>query len=575
MSSARPFVAALVALVALALAAPAGAQDTPALSAGTPSVTLDERGAGEVTLTNETALDLTIALAVVGDDGSRVPNAVGDLATGPRLGPGETATVTVTVPDAPAESVLVVRAAPTGGLPRGAVLRVPVTKLAPPKPAVKAWTIMRKHAGSDEGERLPLTQPCGGLNLTKPKELGTVQAGGHSLTVTGSCPDKSAKWLELSPTHRPSDGRSYTGTIKIGEDEVELTVEDTLVWTLAALIILGGIGLALFANLWPGGGRAIADLRRRSYVVEALVDPDNELSADRSFASAAERVGLPANVQEWRIGPEVRRKLIELRGSLHGFPEAEALEEAEKELESLETEVRNWHHVANELGDLKHRIGTLSDLEKYVDAVRKRTLDREGPLDLDAMSDVKAATSEALLLATDWPSETIAAARARAAALPESHDARQGFDAFVGRLRGAGTAAAAREALESFWAVNEALHKAGTRTELLTGPPMKRFLAEAEAAGWAGFFQPVETDDPTAAARDIGRRIAFVDAAVLVALLSAALVAGMQELWVGQSFGGFWDIAAAFVWGLGSGTIAAPLTTALTDFGRSWLAARR
>jgi hypothetical protein len=44
----------------------------------------------------------------------------------------------------------------------------------------------------------------------------------------------------------------------------------------------------------------------------------------------------------------------------------------------------------------------------------------------------------------------------------------------------------------------------------------------------------------------------------------------MQALWVGKSFGGFWDIAAALVWGFGSGAISATLSFALGNLGQSW-----
>jgi hypothetical protein len=129
----------------------------------------------------------------------------------------------------------------------------------------------------------------------------------------------------------------------------------------------------------------------------------------------------------------------------------------------------------------------------------------------------------------------------------------------------------ARQALAAFWSANKALQEAAaTRQEGLTPGALR--VAAGGPRGTA-LFDRLPVGDPGAAAATLARRASMIDFLVLAILLAVALVAGMQALWVDKTFGGFWDIAAAFAWGLGSGAVAGPLTAALGSASRSWLTA--
>jgi hypothetical protein len=557
-----------VAVATLLLAASAHAQETPPLSASPATVTLDANGNGEVTLSNNLGVDLELTLEVVGEDGARVPSASVD-PSDRSLVAGSSATVTVRIPGPPRASILVVVAAPVSGLSEGAALRIPVSKTAPAKPAVKEWTLVYTHAGDDAGTRLPLTSACAGLGLKKATELGTVQAGGEQLAITGSCDGDSSKSVTLTTAVQGSDGRSYKGKIKVGDSEVDLTVEDTLSWMLVALLIAIGIGAAVGVSAWQGWGRATRELLRKSYLVEQLVASRNERNADVSFVKAAADLGLPANVQAWTIAGAVRTKVSELRRPLRRFPTDDEVTQAGEELDALELEIRQWPDTANRLGELKQRLEKLADLKSYLDIIEPRTLCRPGPLSLEAMRDVRAAADEAVALANDWPAASIEAARGVGKNLPANEPARLHLDSVLERFRTATSPALAKAALDEFWEVDRELREAAV-------PPALRAAAMPEAGGPAltGRFEQVDTDDPALAARGLATQIWMVDMWVFVVLLLAALIAGMQALWVDKSFGGAWDIASAFVWGLGAGAVGEPLSAALGDLGRSWFTTR-
>jgi hypothetical protein len=558
-----------IVLPSLVLVSGAVAQEKAPLSASPAAVTLDAEGDGEVKLSNDVGVDMELSLTIVGEDGQPVSEASVTPPSGGRLAAGSTGTATVRVPSRPATSNLVIVASPTGGLPQGAVLRVPLSRTSPAKPAVGEWTMVYTHAGEDAGTELPLTSACAGLALNKPTELGTLQADGERLTITGACDDDTSKSLTLSIPALDSNGRSYKGKVKVGGTDVDLTVEDTLSWMLVAFLISIGIAVALGINAYRGWGRAAKDVLRSSYLAEQLVASRNEKSADRSFAKAAGELGLPANVREWTIADAVRQKLAELRRPLRRFPNTEEIEAAREAIQALELEVRQWPDTANRLAELDQRSNKLDKLTTYLSSILPRTLKRQGPLDLAAMRDVRAAADEAVALANDWPAESIATAGRMAEKLPPGEPARVHFHSVLEQFRVAPGPTAAKEALDDFWTVEAELREAAAPSALLATA-----MPEAGALAWTGLFEGVSTDDPAATARGLAAQMSFIDTWVLVVLLLAALVAGMQALWVDKTFGGAWDIASALVWGLGAGAISEPLSAALGDFGRSWLTAR-
>ena len=559
-------------LVLLLLPSTAQAEEGPPLSATPASVALGPEGFGKLTLLNETAVELSLKLSLSSEGGEEDRTGFIGPGTEIKIGPGERAPIKVTSYLEP-DAFLDVVAEPAPTLPRGAVLRVPLLDGAPVKPAVSEWVFVDTFEGSESGTQLPLTGPCGNLHLTAPDhladptKLGTVQANGEQVTVTGTCSDLKSESLDLTTSAGGSSGHTYKGKIKVGEGELDLTVRERLSGVLTALLILLGIAVALRVNSWRGWGRSSGDLRREIRVVEEMVTGENKANVDSGFKKAAVELKLPSNVQGWTIAAAVQNELAELGRSLGHFPNEEQLKKTREALAALELELRAWPGVANRLGELQQRNGQLVVLEKYRQGAVDKTLARVGPLDLKAMREVKAAADEAVTLAGDWPAKAIDDAIAMAENLPGGVSPPASFDAVIQRFREATSAAGAKEALAAFWPAEVKLRKVAADAGL------EGFVTAAIPEPTAP-FEPVETVDPGPSAHELAVKIFAVDAVVLGMLLLVALVAGMQALWVDKSFGGVLGVTAALAWGLGSGVIGQPLTSALSDLGRSWSVAR-
>lgn len=542
------------------------AEEPSPLSASPPTVVLDANGYGAIALTNQTGMELSLTLSAVDADGEALPGASITPPPAGKLGPGGSATVTFTVPKGTTGNLVVV-AAPTSGLPEGAVVRVALVATETAKAAVTEWTFVNTHPGGDSGTQLPLTSTCGSLTLANP--IGTVQSEGEKLTVTGTCGAADARALDLSISAPQIDGRVYKGKIKVGEGEVELTVEDKLCAALAAFFIFIGIGVALGVGGWQSGRRPALQLIREIRIVEAFVSPTNKKNLDKLFRDAAIELELPPEVQGWTIAATVRAELTALRNSLQGLPSEEELKAKRETLVKLELELREWPKVANRLGELKLRGPRLKILTHYYGPILDRTLKRHGPLDLAAMRDVKAAADEAVALANEWPSDQIAAALALAQNLPEGAPVPASFEVALRQLDSAASAEEAKRAKKAFWKASVELRSAARERGIVAG----EMAMAGRAAAPEPVFDPAKTEDPAVAAASLASTILVVDLIVLGVLLAVALIGGMQLLWVGKSFGGFWDIAAALAWGLGAGAIGKPLSEGLTNVGRSWIAA--
>ena len=436
----------------------------------------------------------------------------------------------------PQEATLVVVVAPNTGLPQGATLRIPLRTTKAVKSEVTEWTFTSTRPGSDSGVELPLTAPCAGLDLKEP--LGTVQGEGEHLTVNGTCADKAVEAIDLSVSGPIASGHVYKGKIKVGESDVELTVEDKLSAALAALIIFFGIIIALAIGYFQGSRRPAMELTSQIRIVEAFVSPHNPENVEKAFAEAAAKLDLPQEVRRWSIAGSARGELATLRKALRGSPSEEVLKATRETLLKLELELHEWPKVANRLGELKLRGPRLAILPHYYGPILDRTLSRSGRFDLDAMRDVKAAADEAVTLANDWPHNQIEAAQALAASLPDDVPVPASFAVVLSRFDAATNIKDAEAALKQFWKANKDLREAAQIGRVTRGAIA---AAGASAAG-DEVFEPVETGDPAKAAAALAHDIFAIDFIVMTVLLAVALLAGMQLLWVGQSFGTCWDL---------------------------------
>lgn len=550
--------------------------DSGPLSAIPSPVTIDGTGHASVTVANGSAVTLKVSLSLVRSDGTPVPEAT--VATGAAsapgtaaasvdgtIGPGGAIVVAFTVPTASAGSSLLVTVPPTPDMKGGAVLRVPLQT----PPAVDSWTIKERFGLRNDGGDLPLKSACGSLGIGSPSTVGTVQADGVQVPIVARCKSNATQSVALQPKHVPWVGRTYKGKILLGppgSPAVDLTLVVTTAWYLVASCIFIGILAAWWVGAWRGWRRAAAQLRRRTYLIEQLVSSANPHNADASFQQAAALAALPAPVRLSTIRGAVTDRLKEIRSTLRAMtsPTQQELADLRSGLDQLGTKVQSWPAAANLLAKMEHRFEGLAELVAYVQAARARTLDLVGARTLDEMDTIKSAAQEVIDLANDWPTDAIRRARELAAGLGADNPAVAQLDGVLDQLAAAADVAAAKDAIPLFWAADTALRQV-VAAQAAAGPlEALNYAAVAAALPWSGFFAPAEVADPAATASGLAVRIFLVDNLVLMFILATALIAGMQALYVGKAFGGWWDLAAAVAWGAGSGIVAGPLSGAVS-----------
>jgi hypothetical protein len=79
----------------------------------------------------------------------------------------------------------------------------------------------------------------------------------------------------------------------------------------------------------------------------------------------------------------------------------------------------------------------------------------------------------------------------------------------------------------------------------LAVPPPREYVIEARAIATAQ------------------RRASTISVMIIGLVL---LLAGLQALYIGKTFGSFWDFAAALAWGAGAGTLVTPFAAAIEGF---------
>lgn len=558
----------VVALV-LALPRPGFAASLRPVSITPAAITLDAHGRGSVTITNRSCKPVVLTSLVLGSDGSPVVKAHVSEPPGGTVGPRASARMTVVASGLRVGSLIVV--ARTRGTLRVTILTVAlaahVVAHVAASPAVESWTIRDVLAGSTSGLDLPLNGTCGQLALRLPEVVGYVQADGVAVPVGARCPSLATNSVHLSPGPVPWAGRTYTGKIVLGpagSAGVSLTVVSTTAWWIVALLIVAGICVAVAIAQWQGWRRGARVLLRRTYLIEQLVSSRNPNNADASFAAGAAAANLPENVRGWTITDAVRGSLAAVRATLRAQPSASdpgTVADIKSQLDGLEQTTRSWPNVANLLSELRHRVERLAVLTTYQAQIQQQTLSRPaGKLELQDIDNIKQAAGEALQLAADWPADAIEANRVLAQELPANSEALARLDAVRTRFGAAQSMDDARDALADFWEAAEAVHEAVAAQQ----PHLAEVaLPAAGARAQAGIFVPVPVNDPAMTAKRMARQIFMFDSVVVAILLVVAVVAGVQALYVGKTFGGAGDVVTALVWGLGSGAIASALSGAV------------
>jgi hypothetical protein len=549
-------VAAVTIIVLVACGATAVAADEPVLISGPKSVKVED-GAADLTIASESGTPVHLLFFTADADGNRLAQL------GERdLGPGDVTQIRFRAGASFGQLVVV-----AGGPSRSHVLRIPLAS-EPSAPAVEKWTVINRRAASDTDEPLPLTGDCAGLALDA-KPLGTVAGEGEALTIRGKClaGDKEHLQLVIPDT---TAGREYSGKIKVGESEVELTVKDTACAGLVLLLLLIGLAAAGFAGWFTAAGRGVWELRRRLYLVERMVAEGVEHNADAEFAAAARRLGLPKNVAEWTIADGVRKELARIRRRDRTGADAEQLKRLGKELRKVRRAVRTWAAFANTLDKLVKQDQTFARLPGYRTAIWKRTMDRTGALGPAAMRDARKAATEALDIAREWPADRIEVTNAVAESI--SAPAATLFKTWLTQIVTLTDADAIRDARDTYVKKHEG-DVAAAAADLAEDHMYLVRAATPHAVDGEDVesHRDVKVKDPGVKALRIAIGISGLDMVIFLVLLGVALVAGMQELWVDETFGGLWDCLAAVAWGFGSGAISGTLTNAVSNLGRDRL----
>ena len=528
-------------------------------------------------------------------------------------------------PATPAPGPAAATASVTTVPPGPAVATASVTTV-PPGPAVTSWEL--HHAwGSPappQGTYLPLQGPCADLGLPAAgAPVGAVQAGGVQVNVTARCDAHHPDAVKLTLGPVPWNGRVYTGTINVAappaattvtttpagstattaapSDAVALSVTATTDWWVVLLILLVGVILGVLAQQWQSI-RIKVGLRARTSNIESMVTPAGTGDADTEFARAAAAdpapvfaddaaavgaaAGLPAQVQSWRIRDLVLAKTDWLRRRMRAASAGD-LKKISDQLDDLESIVRGWPEVPKVLKDLRAQLPTLRDLTVYEAKVRAATLGSRGPARLGDVAAITAAATAAIAFAADWTSAqaTIDLMRAGVARLeglpqksPEDQRLIDAFDNLCSVLAGAVTAddaRAQRAALDNLAADVE--RQVDRRTAEIEAALRGNLVPPLAPVGLAPPPAPVPPaaplppGAPAPGLADPKQRAALLRLLLLIGDYSvigligvAAVIAGMEAIYVGKAYGGSWDVLATATWGLLAGAIAGPLGSTLS-----------
>lgn len=532
------------------------------LSASPSSLVVAKGARVTFTLENGSSVDLAIGTSVVTAKGSPMAGTI----DGPtNLPGGGRAEYGVSLTEAlPAEGASVVVVATSPALPLGAVERIKLSGPLAPKPAVEAWAVRHVWFGSSSGDRLPLTGECD--TALKDAPVAVVQAEGTAVEVTATC-ETVGKAVDLRRPSLPWVGRTYKGKMKLpGTDQsVDLTVASTTAWYVVLGLLAIGAAPALAVASWRDRQRGVAQLKKKLNEVRAQVQP-----AQREYTRRAGAHVLPPLVQNWTIEEGVHGQLSALEASLAADTSVANQATVKAGLEALATKIAAWPPLADALQGLQASLERLPVLKKYTASIRARTFERSVSVELPlkSLEEVAAASAEATALARTWPTEPIAQTSALADRLPPNFRARKDFKSLDDRFADAADVASATSARDAFWDVAAAVRRA-------TGVPSEsggRFAQPEDgdqAAGAGATGAEAATAQAAAEAQEIAVRIAVVDHAVLFFLLAVALLAGLDALYVGKTFGGWWDVLKALAWGASAATLGTVVVSALGNAGQS------
>lgn len=582
----RARIVAVIATAVMAVGvAPAGAQDGPVLSwdSDTALMLAPQIGASTITqVRNDTARRTQVDFKTTGALRVR-PSWV-------MLGPAAAATITVTSTASTASQGAIAAVVDPGRLAENGFVLWRNVEVGPvtPVPAVASVQVRSTWGApwaSTAGAVVPLATPDACSKLEVPATpVGYVQADdGGSAAIKETC-ITSGKGiaLQLSFDKLARTGAKYQGQATIGATTVSITVErSTTLWIPLVLLVLG-----LLLALWlleRSPQRVVAQLRRRLLLARAQVgsraQPGSAVVAFRQAADGAEwgkldifdDTDIVAQRIEEEIGALRRAKRFSLTAD---HPQAKVLS---NQISSIETAIADLAPLAEHLRQLQQRLGPVEAslmLPAWTDSVRDTLLAARvlavsdvaehaanvaaaaatsvwWPSVLQQTTALQQRLSELHQHQTDWTAQqnlqittaqglfdVALAAFARATSVDDVHSV---YGHEFHRAQAAVDALASLKVTPRFGVAAPVLVPLAS----LTVPPPEAYISEARAIVSA-------------------QRRASTISVVILGLLF--LLAGLQALYVGKTFGTLWDLAAALAWGAAAGTVVTPLAAAIEGF---------
>jgi hypothetical protein len=500
-------------------------------------------------------------------------------------------------------------------LPPGGTLRLKLTLPKPPPPASSGWlTVIVGRSTTPElvtRQRLsvPAAQVATGLSSWSFESMSrdpTPSGGAQTLLPLskGSCADAGAvngvlvdgdrKASVTSGACRPgqttiplnvtgiSDVGKYSGTVKIGSENITVTVTRTLWWIWPVLAILAGVVLALVAQGSTDRGWAREENR---WLGQLKKDGEN---ADKAFIRAAAdatwkgyriKDAVTAEVERLRT---IRNSILKERGRWRRYlpwpanfmsAERSALRDGTARVDQMS---RRWHTTPDQFKALQAATG-LPELDTVAPGLgRRRDALLAGTASLDDIDDIEHVITEL----DAWPNaeevvRSVAKAKARLAEITPGATAMVASDkdVFDAAVRSTRALSGALSTESNAKVVADLAPKVTALTNRISELPMITISEVAPAETVT--TETVQPETALAIPRTVRAAAAFLASRgdtllnlVMVGLtVAVALWTGLTTLYIGKAWGTWVDFVAAVAWGFGTAAVLTPIITALRQWG--------
>jgi hypothetical protein len=554
------------------------AQDTPPLAwDATTALVVAPTSQTSATLRNDTARDLSVTVQVSGNISVDRPAV--------ELKPAELATIHVISTNAETgTATLAAFVKPSEELPLGYVARRDVTIGGVPPAAVEPTAKVRSTwggGGATKGNVIPVTaSDCAKVAVAEAPAGYVLSDDGRRAAVTLSCQQLGTRAaLEMTFDSLARTGAKYTGDVQVGAGKVAVTVDRTMTWPIPVGLLLVGLLIALWI-LGRGPKRVVNALKVRLLrAQEAIGDRDSPGPAVTRFRNAA-------GGAEWGnldLFDDAHAMAQEIANDIGAISKTKrfTLTEESAEVKALGARIDVLKAAGDSLATLAEQLSALQThlplveatklLPKWTPNVREAFLTAR-TLTVAAVPAQLNGATEAAAIASWWPSvsQQLELMRNRLAELEHKinqrpPDEQQRINAARGRFSAAQAAFARAESSTEVRTAHANQFKDAQRAvdELAS----LEVIAGASVAGpVAELLIALDVPAPPELAKQVEqlltqeRRASWIAVVVTAAFI---LFAGLQVLYIGKTFGTWWDLMAAFAWGAAAGVVLKPLANAI------------